>query len=50
MSGIQALGRWHEYRGHAKNTKFHEEVGNKALSATFNVVYTRAINILLFCD
>ena len=40
MSEIQALGRWHEYRGYAKNTKFHEEVGNKALNATFKIAYS----------
>ena len=37
MSGLQALGMWHEYRGHAKNTIFQEEVVNKTLSANVNV-------------
>ena len=42
MTGLQMLGMWHEYRGHAKNNKIYEEVVNKALNATFKVGYSRS--------
>ena len=42
MTGKQALRRWHEYRGHAKDTKFYEEVVNEALNATFKVAYSQS--------
>jgi len=45
MTGIKALGRWHEYRGHAQNTKFYEEVVNIALNATFKVAYSSDISL-----
>ena len=40
MTGLEMLGRWREYRGHAKNTKFYEEVVNNALNATFKDAYS----------
>ena len=42
MTGLQMLGMWHVYRGHAKNTKFYEEVVNKALNAIFKVAHSQS--------